>query len=299
MSRTFSLVIALAMHASSLSAQECNLRVHGEVPDPCDAAAHRSGTQRLPGHVKFAAANAALGALTAGIATYVRGESFLEGAVGGATGGVLSYTGKAIATSRFDGSGMVGRQVSALGSSIVLNTSRGAGPFSRVTFPVGPIHVDVVSGPDFSIRPRLDVANILATVIIASDPDTRLNWHYTLSTGALVFVDRGHDRWYGRHTSGVITVKERRRSGNIERDFQEYVVRHERVHLLQGDFTAMTWGRPMEDGILSRIPHGRTVHEHVLFRADLAVWGLMNALMDHSDRPTESEAYFLSPRPRD
>lgn len=285
-------LIALAVAPSFATAQECNLRLHGETTDPCSAPGQATES-RFHGHAKWVVANAGVGAVTAGLSSYFSGGSFWKGALGGATGGALSYAGKAIVVSDFRGSGIIGRQVGGVGSSVVFNASRRDHLFAHLELPFGPLRLDVDLDDEIQVRPRLDLANLVATAVIAAQPKVTLDWRYTLSTGAPVFVDQRAGVWAGRHSAGVITVKQPRPGTSLDRNTMDYVVRHERVHLLQSDFTAVAWGRPAEAWALSRVSGGMTVHRFVALRADLILWGLMNSALSHSARPTEDEAYFL------
>jgi hypothetical protein len=168
--------------------------------------------------------------------------------------------------------------------------------FATVALPLGPLRLDVRFDEGIRLRPRVDLANLVATAVIAAQTDVTLDWRYTLSTGALVFIDQQPGSWAGRHTAGVITVRQSPSETTAERATMDYVLRHERVHLLQGDFTAVAWGRPAEEWALSKIPGGRMIHRAAALRSDLILWGLMNAAVDHSSRPTEVEAYFLVPQ---
>lgn len=82
-----------------------------------------------------------LGGLTAGIVQRLRGGSFSDGFARGAVGGAVAYAGRRIAAERFDGAGLLGRQVGAVGASVVRNASERRPSLERLFFPAGPLHV--------------------------------------------------------------------------------------------------------------------------------------------------------------
>jgi hypothetical protein len=252
---------------------------------------------RSTGHMRVLGVNMGLGALTAGVSQHLRGQSFWKGLAGGAAGGGVSYLGKRMVTAEFTASGIAGRELAAVGSSMIANASAGAGVFDRLVFPIGPVRVDVQLRRGFDIRPRVDVPNLVFTLYTAAQPEMDVDWSESLATGAPVFIDRSPPtHWAGRHGLGVIILKESMEAVDPWHPAMPQVLRHERVHLLQHDFTSMVWGRPAEGWILGRIPGGSAVHRYVDLRLDMLAWGIMNAALPHSDRPSEREAYFLNAR---
>ena len=94
---------------------------------PLHAQAPRSDDWSAPqwvGDVTFLGLNALTSGLSAGLLQVVRGESFTDGFARGALGGSVHYAGMRISAQRFDGAGLLGRQVSAAGISMVRNASR-------------------------------------------------------------------------------------------------------------------------------------------------------------------------------
>src|SRR5688572_18633266 len=126
------LFIFIIARVSLLAAQECVTplpeRLHGGA-QPC----YETADSRLGAHLTTLGLNMAVGAVTAGVTSHIRGNSFWKGLIGGALGGGLSYSGKRITTANFFGSGLLGRQVNAVGSSIVANSITDAGVLDNVS----------------------------------------------------------------------------------------------------------------------------------------------------------------------
>lgn len=84
------------------------------------------------GEVTFASANALLAGLSAGLLQVIRKGSFKHGFATGALGGAVVYTGRRLAVEDFWGAGLMGRQISAVGSSLTRNAGDGEPVFSRI-----------------------------------------------------------------------------------------------------------------------------------------------------------------------
>ena len=108
-------------------------------PDP----PHTSAPNRVVsppdwgGELAFLSGNAALGGLTAALIQELQGGSFWRAFLEGALGGAVVYGGKRIAVERFYAAGLVGRQVAAVGTSMVHNVSDGRGALERLVLPIG------------------------------------------------------------------------------------------------------------------------------------------------------------------
>src|SRR5437868_1015216 len=101
-----------------------------------DTLGYSAAAPRWVGEFTTLSANAAIGGLTAGIFQKVRGGSFKDGFTRGAFGGAIIYTGKWVAAKRISGGGLVGREITAVGTSIVRNASDGVGSLDRLILPV-------------------------------------------------------------------------------------------------------------------------------------------------------------------
>ena len=93
------------------------------------------------GEVTFLGANTLIGALTGGIFQTLRGGSFADGFTRGALGGAVVYAGKRLSVERFSGAGFLGREIAAVGTSIVRNAGEGAATLRRLVLPVGPLRL--------------------------------------------------------------------------------------------------------------------------------------------------------------
>jgi hypothetical protein len=285
-------VVALLL-PSAVAAQPC-------MADPTTHAYRCAGSgtgPRTADHITALGINAGLGALTAGVTQHLRGRSFWKGFVGGAVGGGLSYAGKRVATAEFGGSGIVGREIAAVGSSVIVNAATGEGLLDRVVLPLGPLRMEVQLRAGVELRPRVDVPNLIFAVYTAARPGMEIDWSESVASGAPVFIDRTPATdWAGRHGLGVIILKQDIDLVDPLQPGLPSVLRHERVHLLQHDFTSAVWGRPAEGRILGTLPGGPVVHRFVDLRLDMLLWGMMNAALRHADRPSEREAYLLNGR---
>lgn len=230
--------------------------------------------------------NTALGGVTAGIAQAWQGTSFWKGFVRGAAGGSVVYSGKWTSTQNFFGAGLVGREVAAVGASMVANASEGRALLERVVLPVGPVRLHVNGTGANPLHGRVDLPNVISTVYTAALPNTRLDWSLTLSSGSPVFVHSGEQPWLGVHRAGVIVLKERNEMAST--------LFHERVHVVQYDFSATAWGEPGERWLLEQIPRGPTVHRYVALGLDNALWGGVRYLLPYDSQPWEWEARFFT-----
>lgn len=270
----------------------------GMVPE--EAAAQRANDRftapRWVGHATFLGGNAMLGALTAGVVQAVRGGDFQDGFVRGALGGAVAYTGRRVAVERFDGAGLLGRQVSAVGASIVRNAGEGRGTLERVVLPVGPMRFYLDRSDGWRVRPKVDLNDMGQTVVAAVQSETEFDPGASLSAGAPVFVAPGRDIVSGGRAvdgiamAGVIVL------GARPFDYSVHTFAHERVHVLQHDFTSQVVGAPAGDWLLARTRLTRAVAPYVDFDASVWLqWGL-NATIEYENRPWEIEAEYLAVR---
>lgn len=249
---------------------------------------------RSPGHLLALGVNGALGGLTAGIAQAWQGASFWKGFVRGAAGGSVAYSGKWTSSQVFFGSGFLGREVAAVGASMVINASEGLALLDRVVLPVGPVRLYVDRAAPAPLRARLDLPGAISTVYTAAQGDTELDWASTLSSGAPVFTTTGERSWLARHAAGVITVRDRQLSPETRREEMGTALRHERIHLVQYDFSAIVWGEPAERWLLTRAPYGVTLHRHATLGVDQALWGGIRFFIPYDQQPWEWEARLFT-----
>jgi hypothetical protein len=257
------LAVAALVSPAAASAQELCLP-----PQPCRPAPEpASGPSDIRVEVTGVAINALLGGLTTGIPAALRGEPFARAFAAGAAGGSLIYGGKRVAVERFAGAGLLGREIAAVGGSVVQNVARGERAVSVITIPVGPLRLEL--GPGRAPRARLDLATLIAA-------------------GALVF--RSESRLDGMHAAGVVLVPD-----PSAHDYdQPGLLAHERVHVLQYDQAHLSWGEPAEGWLLQGTGPGRWMNRHVDLGLTAAARGMLNLAVEYHARPWEREAHMLA-----
>jgi len=282
-------IVALAALLPTPAAAQCG----GFLEDPCPLDA-----PRWVGEFTTLSANALIGGLTAGILQELRGASFAPAFVRGALGGAGVYAGKRIAAERFSGAGLIGRQVAAVGSSVVRNASDDVPALDRLILPVGPVRLYVTRSTG-AVRPRIDALALGWTIYGVLEDEIDFDWSESLSAGAPVFVTRGKviDRHHDGQTtglaeSGIVIVAGVPAFGAAHR---RRVLAHERVHIIQGDHIFTTWTDPLEDLVLPRLPGGNTFDRFADIGISTSVLSLLVPLIPkYDDRPWEMESTFLA-----
>lgn len=222
-----SLVVALslagsAVHATGLSAQTRE-----------DASFEGLG---------IAATNALAGGVSAAVIAAVRGGDVTDAFLKGAVGGAVVYAGKRVAVEGFAGAGLIGRQVGALGSSVVANGGWGRGWLDVTSWPLGPLWIEVHGPRPSSLRANVWDIGALAWAIYR--PELRFDWRASLSNGAMVFaspyhaVITGDGHAAGFALAGMIVLG----PGTDHLPVQA----HENVHVIQHDFLLHVASRPVE-----------------------------------------------------
>ncbi len=252
---------------------------------------------RWMGDVAFVGTNALFGGLSAGLMQHLEGGDFRDGFTRGAFGGVTAYAGRRIAAAEFSGAGLVGRQVSAVGSSVVRNAGEGRPSLERLVFPVGPVRLYVDRARETEVRPRVAVYDLAWLVTFATRSETKVDWSQSLSSGAPVF--RSPQRSFKDHRGEAVDGLAAGGSIGLSDAFDDrlrQVVPHERVHVLQHDFAFLVWSDPVEKRLLESHRWTRGLARHV----DL---GLLFPLLrngvyrgfdvPHSRQLAEIEAMFL------
>lgn len=244
--------------------------------------------------------NALLGGLTAGVAQKARGGSFQDGFTRGMAGGAVVYWGKRLAVQNFAASGLVGREVAAVGASVVRNAADGRPSLQRVMLPVGPLHLYLEGNGSPRLRARLDLATLAAAAYGVAEPELEWDAASSWSSGAPVFRVRNQLlRGEGGREIGAAGIT---RAGTIYLsqlpglNYPEDL-RHERVHVIQNDQFFLTWTDPVEDALLQRLPGGRWVSRFVdVNLSPLVTSGLAEVFKNYDRRPWELEAEFLARR---
>ncbi|HUG42286.1 MAG TPA: hypothetical protein VMM12_17615 [Longimicrobiales bacterium] len=232
------------------------------------------------------AVNALLGGATAAVVQMAKGGPVWDAFWTGALGGGTAYAGKRVAVEEFAGAGFLGRQIASLGGSLVRNATAGRPLLEEVVLPLGPVRLYVSKAA--GVQPRLDVATLMAGAAFVIAYDARLDPAASLSAGALVF--RGSGPTPGMSGAGATMVW-----AEMPEEEGPRLMAHERVHLLQYDQAFLSWADPLERWIAARAGAGAAVLRHFDFGGVVlgARVGLGLAL-EYSDRPWETEAYFLA-----
>lgn len=258
------------------------------------------------GEVAGLGVNTLLGGMTAGLIQLAHGGSFQDGFARGSLGGALIFGGKRIAVERFAGAGLLGREVAAIGTSIVRNASDARPSLESVMLPLGPIRLYLLdTDAGLRVRPKLDLVTTLATGYAIAVPELEWDAADSWSAGAPVF--RVKDRLI-RGRGDEETVEEIGASGITRAgtiylsdvpglDYAEDFA-HERVHVIQYDHFFWTWTSPAEQWLLTRLPGGSHLGRYVdLNLSPLVTSGLSLAFKRYQHRPWELEAEFLARLP--
>jgi hypothetical protein len=268
----------------------------------CVAAAAMLGTaapvlaQVSPGmRVQDVGINAGIGLVTATVWSVARGRGFTAGVWRGIVGGATVSVGRQVAASPFSGSGFTGREISAVGISLI--TSSGSDHLT-LSFPVGPVQLQLVDGSAFDWR--INATDAVAAVISATGKRTRLDARLSLSSGTFVFRS---ERGTFHTASGEATGSEFFESIKLASDAFDAqgrvpnVLFHENVHVLQDDHLETTVANPIARAVLERTEIGRRIRRHVdIGLLSVPLNGLANGVVPYAARPWEREAYALTPR---
>jgi hypothetical protein len=294
-SAVFALLLLCAFVAHT-SAQCLPPRVPPDLIPPC--------TQKYPswtGELAAAGANALLGGISGGVMLKVRGGSFGDGFLRGLAGGTVVYTGKRVAAERFGGAGLVGREIAAIGSSMVRNAGDGIGVLDRAVLPIGPARLYVQRGGErLRIRPDLTALGWMISGIAESE--LRFDAARSISSGAVVFVTDNRILVSGDdsvHASGIVEsgVMYLADIPAFGRDYSRLAFQHERIHVIQNDQIFLTMTDPVEDALMSRIPFlKRTVPWVDINLSSTFINAIGSRIPKHLERPWETEAIFFSSR---
>ena len=94
------------------------------------------------------------------------------------------------AVEQFDGAGFLGRQVSSVGSGMVVDAGQGRALFGEVWLPLGPAWVRV--RPGAKLGGRVNLRDVGTLIWAATRPELGLDLEASLSNGAPVFVAESH-----------------------------------------------------------------------------------------------------------
>jgi hypothetical protein len=243
-------------------------------------------------------ANAVLSGLTAGLFREIRGGSFQDGFTRGAMGGAIIYSGKRVAVERFTGAGLVGREIAAVGASVVRNASDGIGSFDRLILPASVTRI-YWNRAAREIAVKLDAVAAGYAIYGITEKHLELDTRKSLCSGTFVFktdneiiITRGGaTHAAGISRAGLVLLADVPAWGT---DFLERAFAHERVHVLQDDQLFITLNDHADDWAFSKL-HARRVSRYVDINVTTEALRLLSrAIPRHADRPWEIEAIYLT-----
>jgi hypothetical protein len=259
--------------------------------------AHEHVAGRLSGRDRAAhlAVNGALGGFSAAMFALARGKNPWRAALVGFGGGVTMGAGKQVAGKRFDGAGLLGRQLSALGTSFVRSASEDT---MVVLLPLGPMTLEVRPRAVDRVRPRVNLVGSATVLYYVIRSDTRIDLGATLSAGAPVFrfptetVSTRDGIIFGRMDFGTIILGT---ATSALEEQQRMTLPHESIHVVQYDFLEHALSLPPERSILRTLGVGPGFLRHVdVGIISVMLAGVLQMHMDYDDRPWEREAVMLT-----
>jgi hypothetical protein len=244
------------------------------------------------GRATNVAVNGALGAVTSAVRQAICGCFTWKGVAHGAAGGAVMGIGKQIAGSDLAASGLIGRQVNAIGVSAVASAGR---EHTILLLPLGPVTLELRPGSGKPARARVDVTDLAVLGIAALDSEVRVHWPSTLAAGAPVLLHSreglplGHEA-HGFAFLGTVFVLERFSPADRRR-----LVSHETIHVLQWDALRQLASHPAERAVVRQIPRVKDAGSFLdmgLF-APASIF-LISTFVPYHRQPWEREAYLLA-----
>jgi hypothetical protein len=164
-------------------------------------------------------ANVAIGAATSLARSMLKGRrDRARPAFWGALGGAVAFAGKSIPPETHSPQGLAGFGLGAIGVSIVDNAADGLAPLARVTVPLGPLRLRVVSGDGPTVQFALNAHDAIVLAKRVSNSDHRFDLPRTLTSGAVTFlaerrpITNGVPGTVDGVTTGSVIVRARGRS---------------------------------------------------------------------------------------
>jgi hypothetical protein len=266
-------------------------------PPPSDGAVEHNGFGHLstPMRAAHLGINGALGGFSAAMFALARGKDPWRAALVGFGGGIVVGAGKQITGRRFDGSGFLGRQVAALGTSLVRSASEDT---LVLLMPLGPMTLEVRPRAVDRVRPRINIVGTGTVLYYVLRSDTRLDVGASLSAGSPVFrfptetVSTRDGIIFGRMDFGTVVLGT---PGSSLTEQQRMTLPHETIHVVQYDFLEHALTLPPERAILRILGVGEGFLRHVDIGAmSVLLAGVLQMHMDYDDRPWEKEAVWLT-----
>ncbi len=286
---------ALVLAPGGAAAQGIQTFVPDTLPVP-------PGAAYWVGQASDLAVNALVGGAAGGLLQLLRGGSFRDGFARGVLGGAVIYGGKRVAAQRFDGAGLLGRELSATGASMVRNAGEGRGLLEKVMLPVGPVNFYVEPASPWRVRAHLDAVAAGWILYGATRPELRFDAGRSLSAGVPVFLARDKLIKAGKNVDaaglaepGMVMVSDVPVWGPV---FDTRTRAHERVHVLQHDAVFLTVIDPVLDRLLPRVPGGAWLDRRVDVNLSEQLLQALGPLFSrHDARPWEVEADYLAKHP--
>ena len=293
--KTVTLLGVAALAAAMPLAEATAQRLPPPPPEPPPAPEELATPLTARDRAAHLAVNGALGGFSAAMFALVRGKNPWRAAFMGFGGGVVLGAGKQVAGRRFDGSGLIGRQLAAFGTSVVRAASEDTMLF---IVPVGPMALEVRPRAVDRVRPRVHLVGTATVLYYVIRADTRFDMRATLSAGAPVFrfptetVTTRDGIIFGRMDFGTILLGSPPSVLDAQR---RMTLPHESIHILQYDFLDQALTLPPERAILGKLGAGAGFLRHVdLGAISVVLAGVLQMHMNYDDRPWEREAVLLT-----
>jgi len=294
-------VMAITIPGAAQCIGPLGQHANGDTVPECPQPERRDGWSPAERHALTFGINAAIGGLTSGVRAKLSGRpvgrAFLQGALGGA----VAYGGKRIIGSGRYGMGLLGREIAAVGASVVRNAGEGRSPMAGLVLPVGPIrfyinepHADGVGRS--AVRLRLDVATTIGIGYYLTRPGAKLDLAATVSAGAPVFTNLRPGKGpihIAEQAGGVVALV-----SGLSGFQRERAITHEVIHVAQYDFAFVVWSAPAERA-LWRATFGdqRGLGRYLDLGLNEPVRIMLGQFIPHANRPWEREASLLTDYP--
>ena len=176
------------------------------------------------------------------------------------------------------------------------NASAGQGALREIVLPLAWFRLYLNHDQALTVRVKLDVPTTLATAYFALRSNSNFDMRASLSSGLPVFeteVQFADGYWRGEQAAAVIRLSGNPDDPNPDAS-RSAVLAHERVHVLQYDFTLGIWSNPAEAWLSRRYDAPQWPNRHLDLGIHLLPWQLANWVVPHDRRPWENEAHHLS-----
>lgn len=264
-----------------------------------DTLAYSARAASWVGQFTILSANTLIGGVTGGLFQELRGGSFKDGFTRGALGGAVIYAGKRVAVERFFGAGFLGREVSAVGGSIVRNASDGIGTLDRLILPIGFTRVYWNRAQD-DVHIKVDVLSAGYTAYGIIEKELKFEPRNSLSAGMPVFRTNNKLLTYAggdQHAAGLswAGVVIRADIPAYREDFLARTFAHERIHALQDDQIFVTLTDHADDWVVSKLGPLSPVGRYIDINPSTELLLVFTRWFpEHGDRPWEMEPIYLT-----